>query len=158
MLSHSSFYEENIATIKRILGKNNFPPRTIEKLISQVKCSNARNRTAIESSYPFINNTTVASSADTSNANMMMSSSPMANSTLVQTPMEPMKKKAKYAGLTYIPELTENLTRQIKKYAPELGVAPRPPEKSLEIVHGHETEVRARTMFVCGVWNSMWWM
>lgn len=61
---------------------------------------------------------------------------PLANSTIVQgnsvmvaAPVEPTKKNPKYAGLTYIPQLTEQLSKQIKKFVPDLGIAPRPPEK-----------------------------
>lgn len=138
-LSHAKFHVENTVAIKTILGKNNFPQKTIDDLIHQVKNnpqrnSTQRNSTLAEQTYPFLNYTVPTSSPIGNN-----NSPPMANSTMINAPSTNKTTKKKYAGLTYIPDLSEKLTKQLKRYAPELGIAPRPPDKVLKLFTSNTT-------------------
>lgn len=124
-LSHSSFHKENVDKIKVILGKNGFPAKIITQLVNEVFNSSHTSRRM--KSYPFINDTTRLH-------NNISTCEPIANSTIInvsppkiQTPAT--KERKRYAGLTYIPGITEKLSKQLKRVAPDLTIAPRPPSK-----------------------------
>lgn len=133
-LSHATFHSENKETIKRILDKNNFPKKLTEKLIHQVRQMMSDQKARCSSEYPLvsiseINETTTI--ADISNLDSPPP--PNANSTMIDTTItpavQPTLRKKMYAGMTYIPNLTEAVEKQIRKYAPEMKIAPRPPNK-----------------------------
>lgn len=118
-LSHASFHKENIEKIKWILAKNSFPAKVITHLINEVFSSTLATRRM--KSYPFINETTRLH-------NNVSTFEPDANSTVFNGPLNAtsgIKERKRYAGLTYIPGITE----QLKRAAPELTVAPSPPAK-----------------------------
>lgn len=120
-LSHKSFIESNKVIIKRILAKNNFPTKIIESLMHQVWNSPNRNinqRSHKDKSYRFLNST------------VMEDTTTNLNGTSVESqPKEPKR----FAGMTYIPGLTEQLSGKLRKYAPNLTIAPRPPEKGSKL-------------------------
>jgi len=116
--------------IKTILTKNNFPSTTIARLIHQVTNSPRRNnRNNTMPSYPFLE--------ETENER----NGPMANSTLINDVtngerLDTLIPKVKlprtafgFAGMTYVPGISECLSSQLRRYAPDLKLAPRPPNK-----------------------------
>lgn len=136
MVSHRSFHLENMAKIKSILNKNSFPDSTIEKLMKQVKCSARRQTTNGQQSYPFLQSTVV----DDTRRN-----GPVANSTIVEgkvidfdntlekTRVTYPKYALGFAGLTYIPQITDAIKGQLQKHAPNLKIACRPPNKVSQV-------------------------
>lgn len=131
-LSHASFHRDNNDTIKRILLKNNFPPKTVEKLIHQARQTMYEKRTGGNSSYPFISQTSSREQTTTANLTNGSEGTPLANSTLADftiTPTSLPPKKKLFAGMTYVPGLTEVVSKRIQKYVPELTIAPRAPNK-----------------------------
>lgn len=134
-LSHKKFHDENRNTIKEILIKNNFPPKTIENLIHQVWNSPNRNtgqNSSNQPSYPFINYT-----INDSNATL-----PLANSTMASAQLQENTKKKRYAGMTYIPGLSEQLSKQLRRHSPELVIAPRPPAKVSQLFSDMKQKLR----------------
>lgn len=136
-ISHKSFHRQNMETIRSILAKNNFPPATIERLIHQVIDSpNRKNKHHTMPSYPFLEETVNAEN---------QRHGPMANSTLINEPANdnrcstliPKVKLPKtalgFAGLTYIPGISESLSNQLRRHAPDLKLAPRPPNKIAQV-------------------------
>lgn len=91
-------------------------------------------------SYPFINQTTFDVMNSTANASVMVvnnetneqnvnqrnssiDANPNANSTVLPN----VSRKGKcFVGMTYIPEISEKLTKSIRRIAPNVVVAPRP--------------------------------
>lgn len=133
-LSHASFHKENKETIKRIMDKNNFPERMTEQLIHQVVQMMFNQKSRCSSAYPLIsiseiNESTISPSISTLDS----PPPPIANSTMIDTTItpagQPTSKKKMFAGMTYVPNLTEVVAKQIRKYVPEMQIAPRPPEK-----------------------------
>ncbi|KAG4068980.1 hypothetical protein HA402_005641 [Bradysia odoriphaga] len=130
-LSHASFHQENRATIKRILGKNNFPAELTERLLHQVGQMMFNTRSNGSSSYPLISRTelTEASGVAEDLALDWGSTPPRANSTVIDTTLTPAAqppKKTRFAGMTYVPGLSEAVSKQIGKYAPDIKIASRP--------------------------------
>lgn len=135
-VSHRSFHQENLVKIKSILSKNSFPDSVIDKLIRQVQCSNTRQGTDTQASYPFL---------DTAVKDNQVRKGPMANSTMVHNNtiiLDDTLEKTKviypqyalgFAGLTYIAGVTDVVKRQIQKHAPNLKVVCRPPSKVSQV-------------------------
>lgn len=124
-LSHTSFRKVNIEKIKSILAKNSFPAAIITQLINEVFSLTRQSRRM--KSYPFINETTRVD-------NNISLFEPNANSTIIQGPLPKpgnvgRDKRKCYAGLTYIPGVTDQVTKQLKDIVPELTIAPRPSTK-----------------------------
>lgn len=119
-LSHASYYEDNIQTIKRILGKNNFSTKMISEMIQQVKSRAMQKSNGSNLSYPFLTQTiTIDDQPKESNQSEQSANQVVSNQT----------SKPKFAGLTYVPGLSEILKKQITKFAPNVTIASRPPEK-----------------------------
>lgn len=123
-LSHASFHKEIKETIKKILDKNNFPKKLTEQQVNQLMV----NRTQGNSSYALISRTNVGASLSNAEISVMDLPEPIVNSTLIDTTITPVPqqpKKNRFAGMTYIPGLSEAVSRQIGKYAPDLKIAAR---------------------------------
>ncbi len=122
-LSHRTFNEDNRRKIKEILTKNNFPAKTIENVIQQIWNSPRRNNSqqppSNEISYPFLNDTTIGLNTTTD----------LANTTIVNHQPTNQQERKKYAGMSYVPGLSEQISKKLKEFAPNLTIAPRPPEK-----------------------------
>ncbi|XP_037049480.1 uncharacterized protein LOC119083782 isoform X2 [Bradysia coprophila] len=131
-LSHASFHSEMKHTVMRILEKNNFPAKLISKLFHQVCQTMNGRQTSAGSSYPFIDRTQatlVHQSVDTADNNNTI---PIASSTLINETIQPVAPSTvikRFVGMTYVPQLTEAVSRQIRKFAPNVTIAPRPPRK-----------------------------
>jgi len=83
------------------------------------------NQTVIaEKSYPFLNDTT-----------RMDVSTTAASATTTTEPK-------RYAGLTYVPGLTEQLSKKLKSFAPNLTIAPRPPVKVSKLFSDMKEKLR----------------
>lgn len=137
-LSHASFHKENKETIKLILDKKNIPKKTSEQLIHQVCQTMFSQKSKCSSGYPFISRTEINETTRLENISDLGSPQPpVANSTMIDvtiTPaVQPPPKKKMFAGMTYVPNLTEVVSKQIRKYAPDLRIAPRPPSKVLSV-------------------------
>lgn len=135
-LTHRSFRQESITTAKEILVKNCFPEKTINELIHQVNCAAFAPSSNTKQSYAFMQETGADNSErsnisnDLQNSNIINRiswSNPAANSTMIN-PQSNTEKKV-YVGMTYIPKLTEKVSKQVKKHAPNLCTAPRPMNK-----------------------------
>lgn len=124
-LTHKSFQKESIETAKTILERNSFPTKTIDELIHSVRNIAKPRLSTTEPSYAFMDETTT-SRLDQSTISRL-DATPIGNSTMIAP--TPTKEKKIYVGMTYIPKITEMVTNQIKKYVPNLCVAPRPPNK-----------------------------
>lgn len=110
-LSHREFYAANLARIKAILKKNSFPDKTINNIIQKSLHSRHNQRPQAETSYPFLHMT-----VDTSNVNITN------NATL---PSQPQQKW--FGGLTYIPGISDALTKEFNRHLPEVTIAKKPP-------------------------------
>lgn len=130
-LTHKSFQKEIIETVTNILAKNSFPVKTIEELLHQVRSMARTKPSGTELSYAFMDQTTKENSqiAQSPITNVSITTQPAANSTMINTPSSHANEKKIFAGMTYISRLTEKVSKQIKKYVPNLCTAPRPPCK-----------------------------
>lgn len=130
-VSHKSFQKEIIFDVHRILAKNNFPEPTIKKLIHQVINSPARNQQNSQKSYPFLQSTL----ADVQTNDPIVNSTMIDNQTvdvqpnIVEKKLTYPKKALGFAGLTYIPGISESLEKHFIENAPNLRLAPKPPDK-----------------------------
>ncbi|KAG4074925.1 hypothetical protein HA402_009350 [Bradysia odoriphaga] len=130
-LSHASFHQENRATIKRILEKNNFPTESTERLLHQVGQMMLNKKSNGNSSYPLISRTELTEASGTTESLVLDwdSTPPRANSTVIDTTLTPARQppqKTRFAGMTYVPGLSEAVSKQIGKYAPDIKIASRP--------------------------------
>ena len=105
-VSHKSFWESNLLRIKEILSKNNYPEKLINKLISEVRCRKARTGTD-SYAYLSINNTT----APKEDANHTM-------------------QPQRFASLTYVPDLSESISKTFRHFVPDIKMAMRPHHKN----------------------------
>lgn len=127
-VTHSSFHKDIIETITQILVKNNFPSKMVDQLIHEVRSSiHNQHRTNTDKSYPFINQTAFTTINNSNFGDQSTDSIPQAPNSSTIMPTSP--PKPRYAGLTYVPELSESLSKLIRKHNPELKLAPRPPDK-----------------------------
>ena len=67
---------------------------------------------------------------------------PAANSSGIVLDQNNAMEKKKFAGLTYIPGLFEQLAHNLKKFEPNLTLAPRPPEKVARLFSDMKEELR----------------
>lgn len=130
-LTHSSFRKDCLTTAKEVLAKNSFPPKVIKQLIHQVNGAAVTYSSNVEKSYAYMDQTTIGERLNVSNdshslsmINRTITTPPAANSTMTN-PLQTPEKKV-YVGMAYIPKLTEQVTKQIKKHIPNLCAAPRP--------------------------------
>lgn len=115
MVSHIDFHAENKLKIQQILAKNNFPSKIIHKLYGQVihtqqqpnRSTSVVNRSSNRKSYPFLPDQTKAEVSIT-NTNQ------------------------KFAAMTYIPGLSEEITKKLKYFVPDVKIAPKPPLKMVQ--------------------------
>lgn len=108
-LSHKKFHEKCNTTIKEILAKNNFPPKIVEKLIKEVFCSrNNSSRRDRNVSYPFLNSTLVNNTAES----------------------QPSLPPQQYSGLTFVPKVSQSLSRLLMNDIPDLKISARPPNRN----------------------------
>lgn len=104
-ISHKSFHDENLVQIRQILSKNSFPDATITKLIQQVKFQSFSQRKNNETSYPFLDrNSTMV-------GNEMITFKDLSTTPKPQLP----KHALGFAGITYIPGVSDTLKGQLKK-------------------------------------------
>ncbi len=128
------------------MDKNNFPEKMTEKLIQQVSQIMFNRKSNCSSGYPFIS---MSETIGTTTGNTTISESPpppQANSTMIDTTItpaaQPALKTKMYEGMTYVPNLTEAVAKQIRKYAPEMKIAPRPPNKVSSIFSNLKQKLR----------------
>ena len=135
-ISHSLFHREDKATIETILKKNNFPVKIIRQLISKVNGSAVRTNQSHMVSYPFIDLTNHSihlneSATVTQNVNISVDNANRSIGNLTSA----IKPKL-FAGMTYVPVISEKIADTIKRKAPELNIAPRPIKKVGDIFTG----------------------
>jgi len=107
-VSHKSFWEGNLRRIRDVLAKNNYPDNLIQKLISDVRNCKARSGT---DSYAYLS----------TNITTIPNSTQVADNT-----MQPQR----YASLTYVPELSESISKTFQHFVPEVKMAMRPQHKN----------------------------
>lgn len=122
-LSHRIFFSENLERIKSILIKNNFPEKLTNTLIHQTigNYNHSRSNERAHRSYPFLNETTIDSSAHIGHETLTQSGTPPPN-TSIENPVS----APKYGALTYIPGFSDEITRQLKHHLPDVRVASKP--------------------------------
>lgn len=132
-LTHRSFRKQCMLTVKKILVKNSFPPKIVDKLIHQVNSVAYVPSSNTNQSYAFMDRTTRGNFdrsnmpndfQDLTNVNRSAVSNLVENSTMGIPQPSPEKKV--FIGMAYIPKLTEQVFKQIKKHIPNLSTAPRP--------------------------------
>lgn len=130
-VSHHSFHDDNLNTVKKILAKNSFPLKMIDEMVKEVKNAyKFGNVSRGDKSYPFLDAT-----------KKPQRKGPIANSTmceqkeisfkemtLSQPPKYP-KQALGYAGITYMEGVSEIIKTQLTRHAPQLKIAFRPPCK-----------------------------
>ncbi|XP_037037920.1 uncharacterized protein LOC119075557 [Bradysia coprophila] len=145
-LSHSSFHQENRLTIKAIMDKNNFPAKLTERLIHQVNQMMSSQTSKGNISYPLISRMEIAGTSLSADVSEINSPPPNANSTRIDTTITPavqtQPKKNRFAGMAYIPGLTQAVAKQVGKYAPDLKIAPRPTNKVASIFSNMKHKLR----------------
>lgn len=129
-LTYKTFQNECIETAKTILEKNSFPMQTIDTLIQAVRnMSNARS-SSTDPSYAFMDQSTLNQQRlSTTSSSTQWNRKCHSTGQLNNDPIATEKEKKIFVGITYIPQLTEVVCKQIKKQIPNLCAAPRPPNK-----------------------------
>lgn len=110
-LSHKEFWTGNLKRIKTILTKNNYPENVIKKLINSVR-QRVKNK----------NN----NSNENSNSYAYLSTDEGNTSTYNKEP----SSITNYASMTYVPSLTEKLSKACKYFTPNVHLAMKPPIKA----------------------------
>lgn len=107
-LSHSMFWKENINRIKKILEKNSYPNNIINSLIHKVcKKRSIKLDTTQMKSYPFL------SSADDTHIKEKTTNN----------------EAKQYAALSYVPLLSEAISKSCQYFTPNVKLAMRPQNK-----------------------------
>ncbi|XP_037032177.1 uncharacterized protein LOC119071404 [Bradysia coprophila] len=130
-VSHRSFHESNLHTVKQILTKNSFPPKMIDKMVSEVtnkyKFGNVSRE---QKSYPFLDATKPPERKGPLANSTMHEPKEISFKEMTTTPPPKYPKRALgYAGITYIEGVSETIKTQLKVHAPQLKLAFRPPCK-----------------------------
>lgn len=125
LFSVSAFHEDNLKRVKTTLAKNSFPAKMTDETVKEVK-NKLSNATREDKSYPFLDAT-----------KQPKRKGPTANSTMCEQKEISFKEMTLspknssgalgYAGITYIEGLSETIKAQLKRHAPQLKVAFRPP-------------------------------
>lgn len=113
-LSHRKYFRSNIERVKAILGKNNFPPKVVTKLVN-VATSGIKPGQE-NTSYQYLGNSTINSTLHEST----IGDTSQNNTSTV--PPEPIR----YCGITYIKGVSEAISSQIRREIPNLRLANRP--------------------------------
>lgn len=120
-LSHRDFHVNVLEKIKKILALNNFPKHRIKKLIvisqqkRKLKSLRSTNNSQINQSHNVLKE-------DNSYPFLDLTECSIISKNQVEAPKC-------YRGMTYIPNLTEMVSKTITKYDPRIKIAPRPPYK-----------------------------
>jgi len=112
-LSHWRFKFENYNTIRQILEKNNYPEHIIKKVIKEatyIKMNKERKERQQNNEH----------NQNTNNSRNTESF----NSTNVTVRKE--GSKSIYKSLTYVPQLSEKISKKIRRVNPEIKIAPKP--------------------------------
>lgn len=127
-LSHWEFFDTNIAKINTILAKNSFPPGIIRKLINQVlhdKRNHGQHQHNTNSSYPLGNHTmsqTEVEPAPEDNDNRAITNQVDQSPNVTQLQPQPIH----YASITYVPGITDALSREVTKRLNTIKLSKRP--------------------------------
>lgn len=130
-VSHNSFHEENLKRVKTILAKNSFPSNVIDDMVREVKNKyKFGNVTRSDPSYPFLDLTKQPRKKGPLANSTMLAPNDVSLQEMTQSPPIKYPRRALgYAGITYIEGLSETIKTQLKRHAPQLKLAFRPPCK-----------------------------